>query len=210
MKRMRGEAGKGRIKQQRGVALEIVAGKRPFLVLLSAWLWVLALGGCGYHLRATGSPMGTVSMESLAIPMMTSTSSSLGFEGDFTRVIREEFMHHSKVPLVSRESASSVLVGNVYEIKTEPLSYTLDRNIVQGQVTTYEVTRTRRLRIKLAAKLMDETTGKVIWEDGALEEKATYVVSDDPLTTRHNERKAVREIAQRLAKRIYLKTMERF
>jgi hypothetical protein len=43
-----------------------------------------------------------------------------------------------------------------------------------------------------------------------MEEKAVFSVGTDPLVNRYNQRKAVREIAQILAKRIYSKTMERF
>jgi hypothetical protein len=142
---------------------------------------------------------------------MTSTSSSLGFEGDLTRIIREEFINHSKVPIVSSDKAATVLIGRVYEIKTEPLSYSLNQHTVQGQTATYEVTNTRWLKIRLDARLIDRTTGKIIWEDRAMEEKATFsVTEDDPLANRYNQRMAAQAIARRLAVRIYSKTMERF
>jgi hypothetical protein len=141
---------------------------------------------------------------------MESTSSSLGFEGDFTRIIREEFVSHADVPLVSRNEATTVLIGKIYAIKTEPYSYSLEKSNVQGQNTTYALTNRRWLRIKLDARLVDRTTGKVIWEDRNMEEKQTFSVGTDPLANRYNQRQAVQEIAQILAKRIYFKTMERF
>jgi hypothetical protein len=172
-------------------------------------LILLFAAGCGYHLRAGGKPIG-IQIESLAIPLMESTSSSLGFEGDFTRVIREEFVSHSKVPLVSRDEAAAVLIGKVYEIKTDPYSYNLTQTTIQGEEKNYETTNARWLRIKLDVKLMDRSTGKVIWHDRGMEEKETFAVGTDPLANRYNERNAVRQIARRLAERIYLKTMERF
>ncbi len=167
--------------------------------ILLALLWI---SGCGYHLQATRQPKG-ISIPSLAIPLMASPSSSLGFEGDFTMMIRKEFVSHSQVPLVSQDHAAFVLVGKVHEIKTEPLSYKItDR--------TFEVTTSRWLKIKLAAKLLDRTTGKVIWNDETMEEKASFTVDSDPLKTRYNQRRAAQRIAQLLAEKIYLKTMERF
>ncbi len=151
-----------------------------------------------------------IRIESLAIPLIASPSSWLGFEGDFTRVIREEFVSHSKVPLVPREQAGAVLIGTVYEVKTEPVNYRLVQNAYEGHVTTYEVTNTRRLKIKLHAKLIDRATGIPIWKDEVMEEKADFQVGDDPLINRYNQRRAVREMARRLAKKIYLKTMDRF
>ena len=45
---------------------------------------------------------------------------------------------------------------------------------------------------------------------GSYELTVTFAVGTDPLANRYNERNAVRQIARRLAERIYLKTMERF
>ena len=43
--------------------------------------------GCGYQFRADGEPVG-IQLESLAIPLFSSTSSEIGFEADFTKMIR--------------------------------------------------------------------------------------------------------------------------
>jgi hypothetical protein len=43
-----------------------------------------------------------------------------------------------------------------------------------------------------------------------MEEQSSYIVSGDPMETRYNEQQALEKIAGRLAKRIYLRTMERF
>lgn len=151
-----------------------------------------------------------IEMESLAIPMIESTSSDLGFEADFTRVIREEFIRNSKVPLVPEEEAQTVLSGRIYDIRTEPVSYDLDQQSVNGAVTTYTETRTRMLRVRVDMRLEDKRTGNVIWRDENLEEKTSYVVDRDPLVTRFNRKKALETIAERLGKRIFLQTMERF
>ena len=172
-------------------------------------LFLLTALGCGYHFRMTGEPIG-IKIESLAIPLIESSSSSLGFEGDFTKIIRNEFISHAKVPIVPKDEAAAVLIGKVYEIETEPYTYNLFQTTVQGQVTTHEVTSARWLKIRLDARLVDRATGKAIWEDKGMEEKATFSVGTDPLAERYNKRKAVRAIAQSLAERIYLKTMERF
>jgi hypothetical protein len=167
--------------------------------ILLALLWAY---GCGYQLQATKQPKG-IRIPSLAIPMMPSPSSSLGFESDFTMMIRKEFVSHAQIPLVSKDQAAFVLIGNVREIRTEPLSYKITNN-------TFEVTSSRWLRITLAAKLMDKSTGEVVWDDEAMEEKASFTVDSDPLRTQYNQRKAAKRIAQLLAEKIYLRTMERF
>jgi len=181
---------------------------RPTMVFLVSMLFV-SLIGCGYKLRGTGDPIG-LEIRSLAIPLIESPSSRLGFEVDFTSQVIQEFAGYAKIPLVSRDEAQAVLIGRIVEIEREPLSYEVIQTTVQGESTNYEVTRVRRLRVKLDAKLVDRATGKVIWEERAMEEKASYQVVTDPLVTRFSERKALEELARRLAKRIYMKTMERF
>ncbi len=171
-------------------------------------LWGVCTG-CGYSFRATGEPLG-IKLESLAIPMIESTSSEIGFEAAFTRIVRNKFIAQGKVPLVSVEKAQAVLTGRVYRIWTEPISYETTQQTVNGVVTTFDVTRSRRLRITLDMRLTDSRTGKVIWHEKAMEEKAIFAVSEDPLETQYNQRLAVEFIARQFSDRIFLKTMERF
>jgi hypothetical protein len=165
-------------------------------------VFLLVFARCGYRVQPVGQPVG-IDIESLAIPMVESTSSMAGFEGDFTRMIRQEFLSHSRVPLVSREEAQMVLLGRVHTIKTDPLGYSFVSN-------NYPVTSSRWLTMRLEAKMVDRRTGKTIWTEKDLEEKTSFQVGNDPLVNRYNERQALEENARRLAKRIYLKTMERF
>jgi hypothetical protein len=180
------------------------------LLMISPICLTLVLAyGCGYHFRAVDKPVGE-GIKGLAIPLIESTSSSMGFEGDFTTIIREEFASRSKVPLVPREEASAIFIGRVSKIKTDPVSYDIIRTTVDGKETRYEVANIRWLEIELDAKLIDRASGKPIWQEMTMTERATFAVSSDPLTNRSNKRKAVQEMARRFAKRIYLKTMERF
>ena len=192
---------------------EIVSFVCRFFPFLGLGVLIVLSGcfllGCGYGFRATGEPLG-MRFESIAIPMIESASSNMGFEADFTRIIREEFISHVKVPLVPIEDAQAVLNGRIYDIRTEPLSYNLQQQTVSGVVTTYEVTRSRKLIVKLDMRLTDKSTGKVIWHDRAMEEKASFVVDEDPLVTRYSQQQAWGSIARQLAKRVFLRTMERF
>ncbi|NTV35160.1 MAG: hypothetical protein HGA50_17980, partial [Deltaproteobacteria bacterium] len=92
----------------------------------------------------------------------------------------------------------------------DPLSYRSQDFTVGGNTSTYEVTKSRKLRVRLEVQLVDRRQGKVIWREAAMEEQASYFISADPLETRYSERQALEKIAGRLAKRIYLRTMERF
>jgi outer membrane lipopolysaccharide assembly protein LptE/RlpB len=194
------------------VVEQIMARVRIRKTALPVWVLLVVtgfLGSCGYHFRPTGEPMG-ITIESLAIPLMTSTSSEKGFEAEFTKIVREEFISHGRVPLVPEENARFLLIGHVYDIRTEPLSYIYSETTVKDQTMIYEETRRRRLRLRVDVSLVERASGNVIWRETAMETKAGFDVGTDPLANRYTERVALERIARRLAKRIYMQTMERF
>jgi hypothetical protein len=164
---------------------------------------------CGYHFRADGKPIG-IEMNSIAIPMVTSSSSEKGFEADFTRMLREEFISHSEVAIVETGQADMILKGRIVDIETRPLSYDSRRYEAGGRTIIHETTNSRRLKIRLDVSLVERATGKSIWHDGNMEENAVFNVEKEPIATQYNQRQALIKIAGLLAKRIYLKTMERF
>ena len=180
-----------------------------FMGMLVLFALIAAAPGCGYRLAATGEPVG-IEFSSLAIPVMTSTASTLGFEADFSRVVREEFMSHADVPIVPAADADVILKGKIYNIETDPYTYSVFETAVQGSTVNYETTSSRWIHVRVDFKLVERETGKVIWQDKGLRERAFYTVTSDPLANRYYQRKAVEEMASRLAKRAYLRTMQRF
>lgn len=181
-----------------------------FLHALCAMLFALfALSGCGYQLRAPGEPVGW-SIQSLSVPMMTSTSSVVGFEHDFTKIVRDEFIGRAKVPLLAQEHAQYLLVGHVHDIRSEPMSYSFLERDVRGHRVTFDETNRRRLRLALSVSLVEKATGEVVWREDLMETRGSYDYGADPLVNQYNERLALERIARRLAQRIYARTMERF
>jgi hypothetical protein len=151
-----------------------------------------------------------VSIDSIAIPLFSSTSSFMGFESEFTRIVREEFISHSRVRIKGKDNAQAVLSGRISSITTEPLTYTITRRSIHNYLSTDETTRSRTLKIRLDVKLEDRTTGKILWQDSTLTGEANFQVSTDPLANRYKQRQALISIAHDLATKIYAKTMERF
>ena len=160
--------------------------------------------GCGYRVESTKKPLN-LRISSIAIPTIKSSSSYLGFEAILTKMVRQEFISHSGLKIVPEDQADAVLIMNVVEVRREPISYA----IRQG---TYEVTNSRWLKVKMVARLIDRRTGRLIWQ-ATFREKATYSVAaqqPDPLLTNFNRNQALYSIGKQIAKRIYLRTMERF
>jgi hypothetical protein len=171
----------------------------------------LALGGgsCSYHFQQTGKPEG-LQISSIAVPMVKSPSSTLGFEGDFTRIVREEFIDNSGLSVVSKESADAVLEIQITRIGSDPLTYNVTQSSVQGRTFDYATTSSKWLWLKMDARLIDRVSGRILWDQKGVTDKASYSVSTDPLKTRYYRTLAVKTIARNLAKRVYAQTMERF
>jgi hypothetical protein len=191
---------------QGNFSIEKGRGMKPSGLLL---LLTFVLAGCGYHFQADGEPVG-IQLESLAIPMFSSTSSEIGFEANFTKVIRQEFISQGRVPLVPEEKAQAVLVGKIQDIRADPVNYRSLDVPIGGTTYTYQVTSSRKLRVRLDVQLVNRRSGKLIWHEAAMEDQASYSVTGDPLELHYAEQRALETIAERLAKRIYLRTMERF
>ena len=169
----------------------------------------LSLFGCGYHFNLSGYSLRG-GLRSLAIPTLESRATIQGLEADFTNIIRREFLSHSTIPLVGVKDASAVLVGRIECIETSPLSYDIQKSSVGGKTVSYELTSLRRIKVKLSMRMVRQDTGQTLWEEKAMEEKASYSVSDDPIETSYREKMALRQIARQLAKRVYLKTVDTF
>lgn len=178
---------------------------RPLFILLL----FLSCSGCGYQFRAGGEPVG-IEIDSIAIPMVKSSSSEKGFEADFTTVLRNEFINHTRVPLKNKDQAHMVLQIEINEVSTQPLTYNSDQRSLSDRVVTHEITSSRRLRLRLDASLIDRANGKTVWHDSSMTGEAGFVVTADPLVNRKNQKEALLKIARLLSRRIYNRTMERF
>ncbi len=165
--------------------------------------------GCGYKIRPAGKTEG-VSLQEIAIPLFSSSSSFMGTEEEFTRAVREEFIRHSSVRIEDRKQARFFLRANIYSLTTEPLAYRIEEKTIHGYKSKEVTTRTRRLTVKMDVELLDQKKGEAVWHDPALEGKSNFAVSADPLKTRYNRRRAIANIARNLAAQIYRRTMERF
>jgi len=142
--------------------------------------------------------------------MVESSSSEKGFEADFTTVLRNEFISHARVPIKNRDQAGMILLVKIYEVNTQPLTYDTARTEISGRVLAHETTSSRRLLLRLNASLIDNSSGKTVWNDSSMTEEARFAVTADPLVNRQNRKEALLKIVRRLSERIYNSTMERF
>ncbi len=181
------------------------------------WIVFLAvLLGCGYRFSPIGgsaSPEGGGigrQFHTIAIPMLKSSTTFPGLEADFTTAFREEFISRSGLELVPEKDADVVLEARITRITAAPSAYSVEEFTLGNLKAEYETTSRRTLKVRLWARLIHRGSGRVIWEEARMEERGTYQVGSDPLLNLHNERQAYLDIGRRLARRVFLKTVERF
>lgn len=187
----------------------MVYNPNRILISLVVVIILAVCSTCGYSFRVKGTPLG-ISIDSIAIPLFESPSTDRGFEAQFTEIIRNEFISRSSIKIVEKEKAGAIISGRIYEIETQPLSYNMERHSVGGNIVSYETDGTRKLIVKVGITMTDSATGKIIWHEDSMQEEAIFKVSKDPLQNRYNKDQAIKNIAGLMAKRIYLKSMERF
>ncbi|MFP4037662.1 MAG: LPS assembly lipoprotein LptE, partial [Desulfobacteraceae bacterium] len=117
---------------------------------------------------------------------------------------------NARVPIRPTEEAHMVLTGHVRSIRTEAVGFDSDRQWIEGKEYIYSTTSSRRIRVEFDAEMVDRDTGKTVWSEAGLSKERRFSVSDDPLVTEKNQRRALRMIAEDLAERVYLKTLDRF
>jgi hypothetical protein len=184
--------------------------------MIKGFLCVIALvvfaAGCGYRISSSGAPAGVAvaGISGLAVSLVESPSSKLGFEGDFTRILRKEFISYSGVPLMSESEAPYVLECRVREIRTRPRRYKSTRSALRGDEHIYWRTSARRLSVDIDARLIEQATGKEIWRDDSIVETADWNLGTDPLAERDAQRAALRRLAERVAAKLYSRTVDRF
>jgi hypothetical protein len=180
-------------------------GKAPSgLICQLIVLALLILSGCGY---TTGSllpaHLKAINVENFAnkIPLTDEVSDSYRYktyrpllEVDITRSIIDRFIFDGHLRVVPHKDADLVLEGDLVDFRREPTKYGYDDAIDQY-----------RIAIFVDIRLIDTTTGKVMWSEN------NFAGSDYYFTTgpqQKSENAAVTGALDDLARRVVERTIE--
>jgi hypothetical protein len=183
-----------------------------FKVLLCLMFLTFSVAGCGYRISSPGGPADPAAngISGLAISLVESPSSNLGFEAEFSRMLRKEFISYSGLPIMSERNAPYVLECRVQKISTRPRGYSSTRTTLRGEDHVYWRTSGRRMSVDIDARLVEKATGNVLWHDDSIVETADWSLGADPFADRDAQRAAVRRLAERVAGKLYARTVDRF
>ncbi len=182
--------------------------KTVFIFLVFSTIPILSIS-CGYHLLNSGRYC-SLPYKSISIPIVKSPSSDLLFESEFTQMLRSEFLRYSDIRLLDSKRADAILHVQVQNIRLVSAGYKIKRYNTLGSEYLYETTSGRLLKLTLNMSLIERNTKKVVWEKECVSETAYLYMGDDPLENSEGLRKALIEIASRIARMAYQLTLERF
>ena len=164
---------------------------------LSLALGLLSLAGCGYAFSGAvvNLPPG---VETIAIPVFINHTAEPGIETDFTNDLTFEF-NRSRLLKVVNPPADLIITGVIEQVVVEPVAYS-------SAVIAVE----RRVVLRIGAKLTENATGAVLWQDLNITDNEVFAVAGDPLSTERNRRAAIQRIAVRVAQQIHNRALEGF
>ena len=182
--------------------------KFPKVKTLGLFVMLFLVYGCGYNMREAGSLKNDF-YGSIAIPMVSGVSTLPGFEVEITRALREQFISNA-ISVVSEQESDFILECRVFDIASEATAYNVENRRVNNHSSIWRTTRRQKVTLHMDAKLVERSTGKVVWHRNDLHNDGSWGIQSDPLQQRDAERSTYRNIADSLAEQVYALTVERF
>jgi outer membrane lipopolysaccharide assembly protein LptE/RlpB len=155
----------------------------------------VALGGCGYSLRAS-LPAG---IKIVHVPVLVNRTPEPGIEDFITQALTQAVVGSGARIAANAREADAVLEGTIVEYRLVSLSF--DRS---ANVTAY------RLIIGLSLTLKDLRQNKIIWKQDRIEERADFQVAGQVTQTLARENDAVQRAAVDVARAIVSFAFEGF
>jgi len=163
-------------------------------------VWVvlsLATAGCGYHFAGTGG-QAPGDIKSIAVDVLQNNTAEIGLENAFTNAIVNQFVRWKRLPIKPRKEADGVLGGSIADIKTQEVSHVDSKKTLTTRVT---------ITLKLTLKRVE--TDEILWKRN-YSYYEDYVETGNALDTALLRRRAVSQIAEYLAEKIYMDMFEEF
>lgn len=148
-----------KIKQQ---IIRTVCIKRISFRQLTCIIVLFALiSGCGY----TSKSLISRKINSIYIPIFENDTFRRGLEFDLTKAVKDEIMSKTKLRILHKDSADTILTGKIVKVTEGMLSSNVADDIVESRVTIF-----------VDIKLVDRITGRTLVEVEELNQSAEFVV----------------------------------
>jgi hypothetical protein len=166
--------------------------------LLAACCLLLAAASCGYHFVGSGGRVPG-NIHSIAVDLPENRTAEAGIESLFANAFLNQFIRSNRLAVKPRAQADAVLSGTISSIETQAVSHLRPDKTLETRVT-----------VTLALTLRRTGSSEILWQNQSLSYYQEYVETGNTLSTRQNRRRAIGDIAQFLAEKVYQNILEGF
>jgi hypothetical protein len=144
-----------------------------FLYVVLFVVLIIPAGGCGYSSKS----LLRSNVRSIYIPIFDNNTFRRGFEFELTKAIRDQILMRTRLNIVNKDEADSVLLGKIAQVYENVLIEDTRDNIVESRVV-----------IVVDVRWIDRRTGRTIIERRNIQAPAEFIVlRNETLTSASNE-----------------------
>jgi hypothetical protein len=118
--------------------------------------------GCGYRLAGTGTNIPAAA-RTVSIELFKNSSREKGLEVELQRALEQEFRRRGTLEVVTNGEADLVLTGAIRRFWSVPVAFSATLEAVEFQSN-----------LLLSLKLTERATGRVLYENRALQESTDF------------------------------------
>ncbi len=156
--------------------------KTSIAYLVFSLLFIISIGGCGYSSKS----LLRSNVRSIYIPIFDNDTFYRGFEFDLTEAIRDQILLRTRLDIVDKDEADSVLFGKISAVNENMLIGDTSDNIVESRIT-----------ISAEVRWIDKRTGRTIIERKNIKMPAEFIVRRNE-TLSSSSKTAFVKLAQRI------------
>ena len=159
--------------------------KSGYVKTALAFLALLLISGCGYHIAGKGGRMPG-GVESLAIPVFENRTIKPDIESDLTSAFVSELVTTVKV----EGRAPHAMYGIINKYELTPVSFTKS-----------DINQEYRLTVELALSIVDRGSGQILWHEDKVTDYEDFTVNINNVTeTTEREEAALNKLARDTAR----------
>jgi hypothetical protein len=164
------------------------------LLVLAALAAVVIMGfGCAGYTPQVSLP---TYIQKLAVPLYVNKTQTYNIEQYVTQKTIDEFISDGKVSIADEQSADGVLKVNIEKYLLTPITFDIN-----------QVPQQYRLRIYVSVYLFDNKNQRQLWTEPDIWEETTYYVVNNLGMPAETEEIARVRVLDRLADRVFRRTM---
>jgi len=169
------------------------------VAILAALITLLGSASCGYHVAGQGSQVLPPSVRTIAIPPFENQTLGFKIEQNLTAAVVREFLLRTRYRVQSDSSGGdATLQGVVKSLYSSPVLF----DPSSGRTTAVLLT------VSLRITLVENATGKTLWEADDWVYREPYEISQDPATYFGENQPALERLSREVAASLVSSVLE--